>query len=80
MCYLLFQTNEPTEMNIVGISRDKDGVPYGTFTAPAVHNFYVTPFASHRACVLARCPTFDTNYTEVHIQIAYEKRSQCRIG
>ncbi|KAI0233518.1 hypothetical protein LSAT2_016270, partial [Lamellibrachia satsuma] len=31
-----------------------------------------------KACVLIRCPG-ETNYTAVDIQIAYEKRTQCRL-
>ena len=80
MSFLPLQTNQSSDLSIVATSKDPQGLVYGTYTASVHTSNYQTNFASHQACVLARCPTIEEEYTEVDLQIAYDKRSQCNIG
>ena len=77
---LPFQTDEASKMRIVGTSRSSSAAIYGTYISILMPNYNSVGFASHRACVLARCPSIDQDYTEVDLQIAYAQRSKCRVG
>ena len=56
-------------MRVVGISSSPDGVSYGTYTT--------TLQQGYKACVLIRCPTNSSGYTDVDLRIAYINSSQC---
>ena len=80
MSFLPLQTNETSDdIGIVATSRPRGGLSYGTHTASFHTSKIYAGYASHQACVLARCPTFAME-TEVDLQIAYGKLSQCSIG
>ena len=77
---LPFQTDEASKMRIVGTSRSSSAALYGTYTSIVMPNYNFVGFASHRACVLVRCPSIHQDYTEVDLQISYAQRSKCRVG
>ena len=63
---------------MVGISTAVNGDQYGTHTSTSMKRSYSRNELYRVACVVFRCPTNESEYTAVDLQIVSNKGSQCR--
>ena len=66
-------------MKMVGISSSVSGEEFGVYTSAIVELYSRRRLNLYGACVVIRCPTNESEYTAVDLQIAYNYTSRCRL-